>query len=138
LETAHSVAIPNLPPGTPVYHFTDKGGSTESVTAPQAQSLPFHYTFDVQYTLDSRVFNPVNGKACVNAQVNSGRGETMTITMFESEWWGWGQVGNPINYPTNGGYNGYCWGALSNEAFFRITHVTGGSAVAGEGDVVPN
>jgi hypothetical protein len=139
VPTAHRVTAPAPIPGTPEYHFTDKNGAADRAAVPlNAVDLPFHFTFNVKYQLDSREFKPVNGKACVNAQVDGGRGEKMTITMFASRWWGWENMGE-VNYPTDGKYNGYCWSPLSTDkAFFKIIHVSGGPAVVGFGDAVPN
>lgn len=132
--TAHSspTTAPMTVPGAPTDHYSDAGKSPSTLSTAAAVNLPFNYTFNVQYSLDSREFYPRGGRACVGAQVTSGIGQGMTVQLFDVF-----QQGPTVNWSTNGSSQVYCFTGLTdtNTYYFRITHTTSGPALVGSGMV---
>ncbi|WP_328605925.1 hypothetical protein OG943_38995 [Amycolatopsis sp. NBC_00345] len=129
--SSYAVAGPGTVAGAPTDHYSDAAGA-QQVFAPAAVNLPFDFTFDVQYSLNSRDFFPANGRACVNAAVTGGQGEKMSVELYDFL-----QKGPTVNWNTNGSVQQYCFTGLDNgeDYYFRITHVSGGPAVSGYGSV---
>ncbi|MEU4675051.1 hypothetical protein AB0F91_45700 [Amycolatopsis sp. NPDC023774] len=81
---------------SPALSGADAAGA-QSVFAPAAVNLPFDFTFNVQYGLDSRSFYPSNGRACVNAAITGGQDESMPVELYD--FW---QQGPDVHWNTNG------------------------------------
>lgn len=126
-------------PGAPQYALVE-GAQAGEFTA-QGAYLPFNFTFNFAYSLNSRTFWPSTaGKACVNLRGTGSSypgyyGHEIRVEMWNS----YGtdtRVGATVRYAMNGSYHGYCWTGLYpyHEHYFRLVKDWGGgSAVWGDG-----
>ncbi|SCL28000.1 hypothetical protein [Micromonospora inyonensis] len=101
----------------PTYYFGE--GATTGQVGPFVDSLPFNYTFDVSWGLESRRFTTTNGKVCtwlaVDLTSGSPYANTLTVKLYEDISLGSDiQIGSPVPWPYDGQTYHYCWTPVTN------------------------
>lgn len=130
--------------GGPVYAFNDGDGMSPSANAVLAvSSLPFDYTVNVSYGLNSRQFKTTIGKVCNSLALhvdhdedpNHGALNQLPTHLYRSS--DNAQIGPTVTWAYDGVRRVYCWSGLTNgtayQMYFGFGSQGGGLYVAGSG-----